>query len=336
MNSIELSTMFKIYPSRSYREPPFWVRESRPSDAGDVSRISPLRTSPTTARVALSIKMPPKSNKMDDALLISIVEQHEELYNLHHPQYLNQQRRDSIWEEIGSIMKHDSYICKERWARIRDNFRKALNLRRTKAGKLACKIKAPRFNKELSFLIPFFTDDDNKHSIKSGSETDEEATAQPQSPSPFASAYMPVFSSDCDEQNSNPNVTSRETASSSAYRYHESDPLIDFFLTMGRTVKTFPLREQVRIKGELFKIVNSTEMKMATCTNIDVAGKSDETTFPSTTKPASKNLSAEISTANINVKTEPNETDLAVITEQDNVVVARLQNPMCIMHPYTP
>lgn len=38
---------------------------------------------------------------MDIARLIAIVQEYEELYNLNHPHYLNQQRRDNIWEEIG-------------------------------------------------------------------------------------------------------------------------------------------------------------------------------------------------------------------------------------------
>jgi len=38
---------------------------------------------------------------MDIARLITIVQEYEELYNLKHPHYSNQQRRDNIWDEIG-------------------------------------------------------------------------------------------------------------------------------------------------------------------------------------------------------------------------------------------
>lgn len=38
---------------------------------------------------------------MDIARLITIVQEYEELYNLKHSHYSNQQRRDNIWEEIG-------------------------------------------------------------------------------------------------------------------------------------------------------------------------------------------------------------------------------------------
>jgi hypothetical protein len=43
---------------------------------------------------------------MDSGQLIVIVQEYEELYNLRHPDYSNQQRRDNIWEEIGRRMNH--------------------------------------------------------------------------------------------------------------------------------------------------------------------------------------------------------------------------------------
>lgn len=42
---------------------------------------------------------------MDEELLITLVQNYEELYNLKHSQYSNLQRRDNIWEEIGDAMK---------------------------------------------------------------------------------------------------------------------------------------------------------------------------------------------------------------------------------------
>lgn len=42
---------------------------------------------------------------MEDEVLITLVQNYEELYNLKHSQYSNLQRRDNIWEEIGDVMK---------------------------------------------------------------------------------------------------------------------------------------------------------------------------------------------------------------------------------------
>jgi hypothetical protein len=41
------------------------------------------------------------------------------------------------------------------------------------------------------------------------------------------------------------------------------DTLTDFFISMAQTVKTFPLRDQIEVKGKLFQMVNSVEMRSA-------------------------------------------------------------------------
>jgi hypothetical protein len=41
---------------------------------------------------------------VDSAQLIGIVQEYEELYNLRHSDYSNQQRRDNVWEETGRRM----------------------------------------------------------------------------------------------------------------------------------------------------------------------------------------------------------------------------------------
>lgn len=42
----------------------------------------------------------------------------------------------------------------------------------------------------------------------------------------------------------------------------QEDPLTDFFLNMAKTVKTFPKRDQLLIKNELFWIVNKVELRL--------------------------------------------------------------------------
>ncbi|CAH1105590.1 unnamed protein product [Psylliodes chrysocephalus] len=101
---------------------------------------------------------------MDGEVLITLVQNYEELYNLKHSQYSNQQRRDNIWEEIGNIMKLPSKMCRERWARIRENHRRALNLRKTKSGQASKKMKTPKFDQQLTFLVPYLFDEESRHS----------------------------------------------------------------------------------------------------------------------------------------------------------------------------
>lgn len=54
--------------------------------------------------------------------------------------------------------------CRERWTRIRDNHRKALNLRKTRSGQATPKLKPPKFEKELSFLVPYIFDEESRES----------------------------------------------------------------------------------------------------------------------------------------------------------------------------
>ncbi|VEN59338.1 unnamed protein product [Callosobruchus maculatus] len=62
-------------------------------------------------------------------------------------------------------------VCKERWTRIRDNHRKALNLRKTKSGQAASKLKPPKFVQELSFLTQYLNDGEERRSSLSSSNS---------------------------------------------------------------------------------------------------------------------------------------------------------------------
>lgn len=48
-----------------------------------------------------------------------------------------------------------------------------------------------------------------------------------------------------------------------ALNRNQSDPMIEFFTNMAKTVKTFPIQDQVHIKVQLFQMVNSVEMRLA-------------------------------------------------------------------------
>lgn len=51
---------------------------------------------------------------------------------------------------------------RERWVRIRDNHRKALKLRQTKSGQVATNMKPPKCYKELTFLVPYLFEDEDR------------------------------------------------------------------------------------------------------------------------------------------------------------------------------
>ncbi|XP_072388713.1 uncharacterized protein crok isoform X2 [Diabrotica undecimpunctata] len=55
-------------------------------------------------------------------------------------------------------------VCKERWTRIRDKHRKALNFSKTKSSQAASKLKPPTFSQEISFLVPYLNDEEERWS----------------------------------------------------------------------------------------------------------------------------------------------------------------------------
>lgn len=63
--------------------------------------------------------------------------------------------------------------CKEKWSRIRDNFRKALKFRKFKSGDAAAKIKPYKYEQELSFLKPFLSDRIQKSNLSSHFQEEE-------------------------------------------------------------------------------------------------------------------------------------------------------------------
>ncbi|KAL3283443.1 hypothetical protein HHI36_006588 [Cryptolaemus montrouzieri] len=199
--------------------------------------------------------------------LIAMVQKYEELYKVEHPYYSNQQRRDHIWEEIGNRLNQSGNVCKERWTRIRDNHRKALILRKTKGGQPGSKLKPPKYFQELSFLAPYLNDGEERCSDLSPELLDNNESGDTLSTSSMTSLRT-------GSKKLRYSASEGPTAASVLQEYlsrsnrNQSDPLTEFFMNMAKTVKTFPIHDQVQIKAQLFQMVNSVEMRLAlTSTN---------------------------------------------------------------------
>ncbi|CAB3253327.1 unnamed protein product [Arctia plantaginis] len=118
---------------------------------------------------------------MKEELLISLVQKYRELHDLGDPRYHDEQRRMNIWQEIAQILNETPANCKERWKRIRDNYRRAKKLRLMKSGQAATNIKPIRFEKELSFLSPFICNDTQQNLTNLPSLSDDEQVLSPRS-----------------------------------------------------------------------------------------------------------------------------------------------------------
>lgn len=172
-------------------------------------------------------------------------------------------------------------VCKERGTRIRDNYRKAMNLRKTKSVQAASKLKPPKFFQELSFLVPYLNDVEERRSNLSPTIVNNDDETQLVAPSDSSN----LDTSDARSQKSIESVrtvgrkstyavsqTSQgSTVANVLQQYltrtelnrNQSDPLLDFS-SIWVTVKTFPLSDQIQIKSHLFEMVNNVEIRLAT------------------------------------------------------------------------
>lgn len=187
---------------------------------------------------------------------------------------------------------------------MRDNHRKALQRRKTKSGQAASNKKPPKYEKELQFLIPYITDEDNRQSnftqpespavtLDNDDEDELRDTDDPLSPEtsqvasqrpsllnrPHSCSSAGSASTTSGKRNSpygyrkrsRSGVSTEKTAATVLDEYLGSkraqtepeDPLTSFFLTMSKTVKGFPIKDQIQVKQAIFNIVTKKEIDIA-------------------------------------------------------------------------
>jgi len=156
-----------------------------------------------------------------------------------------------------------------------------LNLRKTKSGQAASKLKPPKYYKVLTFLTPYLNDEEERLSnlsppIGDNSNGDEEELEISHNLNNLDSDTVNESS---DTQDSQPtssllssrtvgrNVTPQQPTAANVLQEYlskkeqlnsiQSDPMVEFFINMAKTVKTFPIRDQVHIKAQLFQMVNN-------------------------------------------------------------------------------
>lgn len=182
-------------------------------------------------------------------------------------------------------MSASGSACRIQWTRIRDNHRKAMILRKTKSGQASSKMKPPKYHVELQFLTPYLTDSEHRMSNIAPSHNnveDEESDGEPEptfalpvtTSSPATSDAQSVCSNSSTHgkrkktsgsstpQNTTAVVLEKYLKSKELKSTSQSDTLTNFFVNMAQTVKTFPPQDQIYIKGQLFQMVNATEMRL--------------------------------------------------------------------------
>jgi len=164
-----------------------------------------------------------------------------------------------------------------------------LNLRKTKSGQAASKLKPPKYYKELTFLTPYLNDEEERLSnlslpIGDDSDGDEEELKISRNLNNLDSGTVTESSDTQESQPTSSMLSSRNVGRKSKFvttqqptaanvlqgylsrkeqlNSIQSDPMVEFFINMLKTVKIFPIRDQVHIKAQLFQMVNNVEMRL--------------------------------------------------------------------------
>ncbi|XP_053615468.1 transcription factor Adf-1-like isoform X1 [Plodia interpunctella] len=225
---------------------------------------------------------------VDEQALMELVKINEPLYNREHENYSNTALRENIWREIAndlgvsvyasvyyrrtqtSMRMNVAQLCKDKWTRIRDNFRKALLLRKQWIDSGAKCSRPPKHYNRLSFLLPYLKDD-NFHPLEKDIEDkiceEECSDSSLSNPTPRKVMKRSASIVEFHEENEEGAERTEEVLvyeSQPGQSRSESDPVLtEFFVNMANTVARFPVKKQLKIKQKLFQMVFDVELELA-------------------------------------------------------------------------
>ncbi|XP_044760322.1 uncharacterized protein LOC123317774 [Coccinella septempunctata] len=205
-------------------------------------------------------------------------------------------------------------VCKETWKKLRDNYRKAKQLRKTKSGQGAKTLRPIKFEKELAFLNPHFQqppelqasnlsvpssgdEDDADNSIQQPTECFSEP-ATPDSVKSVSSASTSRLSDGLKRKRMHVQQSPMQEylqfkREQQTLQQADKHPLDVFFSSMAATVKTFPAALQIKIKQQIFHLITDTEASLITSGN-SIPGPS-QYAVQTEASPPSQNASHNIS-----------------------------------------
>ncbi|CAG9583312.1 unnamed protein product [Danaus chrysippus] len=230
--------------------------------------------------------------KMDDEKLLKIVRNYEFLYNLKHPKYMDNVKKDIAWKEIAEQLKQSAVACKKRWQCLRDSYRRALNKKKGKTGEAAKNIKPWKYEEEMLFVTPFFverkaqdyvglTSDDESSDI-----FDENSAAiniKDNETNVSDTSYTRLADEDSEKPHTQNKNTKKKVVKRISLRrkpfptavllaklvnnqnklapQRGHDELDRFFLSISDTVKKFSTYEQALAKQRIFSLVSEMEIE---------------------------------------------------------------------------
>lgn len=186
--------------------------------------------------------------------------------------------------------------CKNRWANIRDNFRKSLQKQKTKSGQQAKNVKRYKYSEQLEFILKYVKDrqtvtniggEENNQQLSEAElrETEDDldenlqgaeiATGNSEIPiqdknksTPMASKAIPRKKIKLPQDN--PPKTAAATLMEYVIKRNEGlanqpqqqNPVDAFLAGLAPALKTLPPQQWIQAKGELFNVVQKYEMQL--------------------------------------------------------------------------
>ncbi|KAJ2937498.1 hypothetical protein O0L34_g17543 [Tuta absoluta] len=204
---------------------------------------------------------------MDNQKFIKCVRAHECLYDQSIREYRKNHARLTAWKKVAEEMNSTASECKKHWMKLRNAYLHAVS-RRRRTDKYISKW---RYADEMSFLLPFFVPKHQKQPDQASNrpKLNEVMIPSPNSANGEESDDERVSSTDespADEAPAEP----KEEASQALLMYevlkHFEKPEMNdvemLFMSLAKTVNTFPKREQVLMKRKVFEVVNGREIEL--------------------------------------------------------------------------
>ncbi|XP_014277351.1 uncharacterized protein [Halyomorpha halys] len=219
---------------------------------------------------------------MDDELLMELVREKSELYDLTHPKYCDTTHKTKLWKEIGRKLHQDAGKCKQRWESLRSQFRKHVRNQKSKTRDPSIVATKWRYGENLQFLLPYMKERMRVSSVDGSDEKEEEAEVSQESNEPISQIKQETKKhTELGSVKQEPEVKEMpqyqagrrkfptETGSSTVLKSPSSkrrkedgtDEYDLFFDAMKMTIKKFSAADKLLVKRQLFNIVAEVEDK---------------------------------------------------------------------------
>nr|XP_026488015.1 transcription factor Adf-1-like [Vanessa tameamea] len=234
---------------------------------------------------------------MEEEKLIEFVRKYEFIYNLKHPKYMDNVKKQIAWKEIGEQLKQSPVACKQRWQCLRDAYRRALNKKKGKSKQAAKNIKQWKYEKEMAFVAPFLitrktqdsieitSDDELSDNADEIHEIESNASENPNTDTEIDDTLANVSDANSTKISNEPpqnesqqiiyTKNSKAELAASAILMAKLlddqnklepprgyDELDRFFLNISDTVKKFSSYEQALAKNKIFSLVSEMELQL--------------------------------------------------------------------------